>query len=504
MKPPISPDSNTVPQPQSMGATEPASPGRRRSTLSGDSEGHAVPSVGAHSLKRRLLWFVLVAIGLAAVLQAFTAYQSALQQADAMFDDHLQQVARSLRGGVPLGMAPGEEDDGTGFDLYVQIWSQDGTQVFRSTRSALPPRAVLGFSEVEANGNRYRVYTLQTPLQTVQIAQDLSARTARARTLALRAVLPFAGLTPLLMLAVWWIIRRSLAPIERTRRVVAGRAADDFSPLAGSDLPDEVRPLVDELNLLFGRVRNAFDAQKNFVADAAHELRSPLTALKLQAQALRHTDGDAATQEAGLTRLNLGLDRAIHLVEQLLLLAREEANTGQASGSANPVELHTVVALAVADVLPQARAKNMDIGLAQAHPAPEATAWNTPDPVAEPLTVRAQAEALRILLRNLLDNAIKYTPVGGQVDVSLQRQNGQAVLTVEDSGPGIAESDRARVFDRFYRASDAAPASGNGLGLAIVKVIAERHGASLSLSPSERLGGLKVEVVFPAAEAQPL
>ena len=491
MKPSIDPDSNTVPKSRSMGAAEPALPGRRRSTLSGGSEGHAVPSVGAHSLKRRLLWFVLIAIGLAAVLQAVTAYQSALQQADAMFDDHLQQVARSLRGGVPLGMAPGEEDDGTGFDLYVQIWSQDGTQVFRSTRSALPPRAVLGFSEVEANGNRYRVYTLQTQLQTVQIAQDLSARTARARTLALRAVLPFAGLTPLLMLAVWWIIRRSLAPIERTRRVVAGRAADDFSPLAGSELPDEVRPLVDELNLLFGRVRNAFDAQKNFVADAAHELRSPLTALKLQAQALRHTAGDPATQEAGLTRLNQGLDRAIHLVEQLLLLAREEANTGQVSGSASQVELHTVVALAVADVLPQARAKNMDIGL-------------VPTPEAELLTVQAQAEALRILLRNLLDNAIKYTPVGGQVDVSLHRQDGQAVLSVEDSGPGITEGDRPRVFDRFFRASDAAPASGNGLGLAIVKVIADRHGASLALSQSERLGGLKVEVVFPAAEAQPL
>lgn len=458
----------------------------------------------SHSLKRRLLWFVLVAIGLAAVLQAVTAYQSALQQADAMFDDHLQQVARSLRGGVPLGMAQGEDDDGLGFDLTVQIWSQDGTQVFRSTRSALPPRAVLGFSEVEAHGNRYRVYTLQTALQTVQIAQDLSARTARARTLALRAVLPFAGLTPLLMLAVWWIIRRSLAPIERTRRVVAGRAADDFSPLTGSDLPDEVRPLVDEINLLFGRVRNAFDAQKNFVADAAHELRSPLTALKLQAQALRHTDGDAATQEAGLARLNQGLDRAIHLVEQLLLLAREEANTGQASGIASQVELQNVVALAVADVLPQARAKNMDVGLVPTPTPPGTAPENAPPSIAELLAVQAQSEALRILLRNLLNNAIKYTPAGGQVDVSLHRQNGHAVLTVEDSGPGIAEDDRPRVFDRFYRASNAPPATGNGLGLAIVKVIAERHGASLKLSQSERLGGLKVDVVFPVPQAQPL
>lgn len=443
-----------------------------------------------HSLRKRLLWFVLVAILLAAVLQAVTAYRGALRQADAMFDDHLQQMARSLRGGIPLGLPQAGAEDDPGYDLDVQIWGQDGTQIFRSTRSALPPRAVLGFSDVEAHGNRYRVYTLQTPLQTVQIAQDLSARTARARVLALRAVLPFAWLTPLLMLAVWWIIKRSLAPIERTRRVVASRAADDFSPLDGAGLPDEVRPLVDELNLLFGRVRQAFEAQKNFVADAAHELRSPLTALKLQAQTLRRLDADPAAREAGIARLNQGIDRAIRGVEQLLLLAREEAGSDQGAGTAARVDLRQVVQLAVADVLPQARHKRIDLGLAG-------------DPAAQPMLampeVSGQLEALRILLRNLLENAIKYTPPGGQVDVSLELRQGQPVLTVEDSGPGIAPENRPRVFDRFFRASDTAQETGSGLGLAIVKAIADRHGATLALDASERLGGLKVEVRFAPA-----
>lgn len=433
-----------------------------------------------HSLRRRLLWFVLVAILLAAVLQAVTAYRGALRQVDAMFDDHLQQMARSLRGGIPLGLPQAQDQGDSAYDLYVQIWGQDGTQIFRSTRSALPPRAVLGFSDVEANGNSYRVYTLQTPLQTVQIAQDLSARTARARALALRAVLPFAWLTPLLMLAVWWIIKRSLAPIERTRRVVASRAADDFSPLEGAGLPDEVRPLVDELNLLFGRVRHAFEAQKNFVADAAHELRSPLTALKLQAQALRRLDADPAAREAAVARLNQGIERAIRGVEQLLLLAREEAG----SGPAGRVDLQQVVKLAVADVLPLARHKQMDLGLA-GNPSAQAVA-----------EFSGQAEALRILLRNLLENAVKYTPPNGQVDVSLEETEGQPVLTVEDSGPGIAPENRQRVFDRFFRASDTAQETGSGLGLAIVKAIAERHGATLTLGHSERLGGLKVEVRF--------
>lgn len=441
----------------------------------------------SHSLRSRLLWFVLAAILLATALQAITAYRGALQQADALFDDHLQQMARSMRSGVPLGLPLAEGGSESGFDLYVQIWGPDGTPLFRSTHTELPPRAVLGFSDVEANGNRYRVYSLQTPSQTVQIAQDLDDRAARARALALNAVLPFVLLTPLLMLAVWWVITRSLAPVERTRREVARRAADDLSPLANEGLPDEVRPLVDELNLLFGRVRSAFETQKNFVADAAHELRSPLTALKLQAQALRRTDADPAAREAAVARLNQGIDRAIRGVEQLLLLAREEAGSGQAPGAAGRADLQQVVKLAVADVLPQARNRNIDLGLAG-----NPSAQETPE-------VSGQAEALRILLRNLLENAVKYTPTDGRVDVSLDEQQGQPVLTVEDSGPGIAPENRLRVFDRFFRASDTAQETGSGLGLAIVKAIADRHGAALVLGRSERLGGLKVEVRFAAA-----
>ena len=442
----------------------------------------------SHSLRGRLLWFVLVAILLAAVLQAATAYRSALQQADAMFDDHLQQVARSLRSSIPLGSLLAEGEGDTDFDLYVQIWGKDGTQLFRSTHSALPPRAVLGFSEVEANGSRYRVYSLQAPQQTVQIAQDLSARTARAQALAVRTVLPFMLLTPLLMLAVWWVINRSLAPIERARRDVARRAADDFSPLSDTGLPDEVRPLVDELNLLFGRVRSAFDAQKNFVADAAHELRSPLTALKLQAQALRQADhgddpgdGHQAAHEADVARLNQGIDRAIRLVEQLLTLARAEASTPPVPGHDAPVDLKEVIKLAVADVLPQAGLKHIDLGLS----------GDTPT---QPVLVNGQSNALRMMLRNLLDNAVKYTPASGQVDVSLQLEDGHCVLSVEDSGPGIALEDRERVFDRFFRATDVAHETGSGLGLAIVKVIAAQHGAAVTLAQSARLGGLLVQV----------
>lgn len=443
-----------------------------------------------HSLRGRLLWFVLVAIFLAALAQGFTAYRGALQQADAMFDDHLQQVARSMRNSTPLGMPLQEDADETGFDFLVQIWGQDGTQLFRSTHSALPPRAVLGFSDVHVDGARFRVYSLQTSQLTVQIAQDLNARAARAQALALKAVQAFLWLTPLLMLAVWWIINRSLAPIELARRQVASRQADDFSPLVITHLPDEVRPLVDELNLLFGRLRRAFDVQNNFVADAAHELRSPLTALKLQAQALRRTNDTPMVQESRVASLNQGIDRAIRLVEQLLTLAREEAGAAQSASNESQVDLSEVITLAVSDVLPKATQKNIDLGLTDSLPLP-------------PITLQGQTEPLRMLLRNLLDNAVKYTPEGGRVDLSLKLEKGMPrhqdswLLTIEDTGPGIAPEARERVFDRFFRLDDGLNNSGSGLGLAIVKTIADRHGIGLQLSQSERLGGLRVALSWP-------
>ena len=463
-----------------------------------------------HSLRTRLLLLLLAAVAIFALAQGATAYTSALQQADDLFDLHLQQMARSLRARLPEALSwqgDGVADDADEqLDLLVQIWGADGAPVFRSPRSLLPQTAVLGFSDVHVDGHAYRVYAVQTPLQTIQIAQDMGERNAHARALAWRAALPAALLAPLLMLVVWWVVSRSLAPLERTRRQVAARAADDLSPLADAELPYEVRPLVQELNLLFGRVHSAFAAQKSFVADAAHELRSPLAALKLQAQVLQRTQGltgaPGATNAAStapdvaVTRLSQGIDRAIALVEQLLALARAEAGNegpvGEESGTPSVVDLRHVIRLAVADVLPQAHAAGVDLGA-------ETTAGTTPDATAEaPVNVRGDAEALRILLRNLLDNAIKYSTPPGRVDVALRVTGDQACLSVDDNGPGIPVAEQGRVFDRFYRAEGARQTrAGSGLGLAIVRVIAERHRATVRLATSPQLGGLRVEVRLP-------
>ncbi|HEX5342921.1 MAG TPA: ATP-binding protein [Duganella sp.] len=444
-----------------------------------------VPVV-THSLRGRLLWFLLAAITMAAMAQAMIAYRSALSDADQIFDYHMQQMAMSLRSSATLtNKAADTAADPENDDLVVQVWTPDGAQVFRSlSRTALPQRAVLGFDTVRVNKTTYRVFSVQTSNQTVQVAQDMAVRQRMAGTLALRTVGPIAVMAPVLMLVVWWVVSGSLAPVSRVKRQVAARQADDLSPVSENDLPDEVLPLVQELNLLFVRVRTAFEAQQHFVADAAHELRTPLAALKLQVLSLERAPDEAARKVA-VSRVTAGIERATRLVEQLLVLARQEGGIEEVK--LEPVRLDDLVKRVLGDMNGLAQARQIDLGL---HHADE-------------VVVAGQQDALLILLRNLVDNAIKYTPAGGTVDVTLQRSvaatknaKPRVVLSVEDSGPGIPPEERERVFSRFYRVPGS-PAGGSGLGMAIVQSSAERHGGVLALDQSERLGGLKVSVDFP-------
>jgi two-component system OmpR family sensor kinase len=432
------------------------------------------------SLRARLLWFLLAAIVLAAGVQALAAYRTVLREADEIFDYHMQQMALSLRAGLPPSAAVGGIGSGEqNFEFVVQVWTADGVRIFESAeQAALPQLAVLGFAEVRARGSTYRVFSMQTRGLVIQVAQDMAARRNMAGALALRTIAPVALMAPLLMLVVWWVVSRSLAPVARVRGQVASRQADDLSPVSEDGLPDEVRPLVQELNLLFGRVRHAFDAQKHFVADAAHELRSPLAALKLQVQGLQRAP-DAATRELAVSRLVAGIDRATRLVEQMLALARHEASMA-AGAKPEPVDLAEVARLAISDAIAAAQARRIDVGISHADAA----------------VVPGQPEALRMLLRNLVENAVKYTPEEGRVDVAVaQRRDGAVELSVDDSGPGLPPAERARVLDRFYRAGQP-QAPGSGLGLSIVRSIAELHGAQVALDTSPSLGGLRVVVRF--------
>ena len=454
------------------------------------------------SLRARLLAFLLGAIVLAGGVQAIVTYRTALNEADAIFDYHMQQMALSLRAGLPptptvRGLG-GLEGDAQNFEFIVQVWTLDGRRIFESAEDALLPQlAVLGFTEVQARGVRYRVFSMRTAGQVIQVAQDLAPRRRMAGALAWRTVAPVALMAPLLMAVVGWVVGSALRPVARVRAQVAARQPDDLSPVSGEGLPEEVAPLVEELNLLFVRVRRAFEAQQHFVADAAHELRSPLAALKLQVQGLRRAGaaGDEAARAQAVQRLNAGIDRATRLVEQLLALARQEAHAAGGAVPA-PVDLRALVREAVEEMLPAAAARRIDLGLARA----------------DAVVLPGHADALRILLRNLLDNAIKYTPEGGRVDVTLHAPpEGGARLAVQDSGPGLPPSERERVLDRFYRApaapggaqAEGEPATGSGLGLAIVRAVAQWHGASLRLDEAPELGGLRMTVALPPGPVGP-
>ncbi len=438
----------------------------------------------SHSLRTRLLYLLFGSVVLTAGVQAFVAYRTSLDETNEIFDYQMEQMALSLRPGLPEGgyssnLFKDEADES--FEFIIQVSTIDGRTIFQSTpNTELPIGAKTGLSTFDARGTTYKLFSLRSGKQLIQVAQDRAARRGMARKLALKTVSPIIVMVPLLIFLVWWVVSASLAPAERVRKQVASRRADELTEVSEEGLPAEVYPLVHELNLLFQRVRGAFDAQKNFIADAAHELRSPLAAIKLQAEGLRRATDEHA-RELAIHRLSAGIDRATRMVEQLLMLARQQAEpTG--TQLQEHVALAQLVQAIIGDLWETANTRLIDIGLVEA----------------DPVIVLGHREALNILIRNLLDNAIKYTPEGGTINVAVRSLGGSSQLIVEDSGPGIPQEDRKRIFDRFFRGSGAQlNRTGSGLGLAIVKTIAEMHAASLSIEQSPNLGGLQISLHFP-------
>ena len=446
---------------------------------------HPAADPPARSLRARLTLLLLLAVLVTALAQGVITWRAARAEIEAVFDAQMERIALSLTGGLAASVLEGSVIDGPPGtqELIIQVWRADGIMLYRSPSARLlPPQAVIGFSDVQAAGEPYRVYTLETTTQVIQVAQAVSARRRMAGQLALRAVLPVALLAPVLMLIVGWVVGRALAPVQQLRRQLAARRADDLAPLPVAGLPAEVAPLVAEMNGLLARLDAAWRQLSDFTADAAHELRSPLAALRLQVQGLQRADSPEARQIA-TERLLAGVDRATRLVEQLLALARHDGDGGGAAIDAAPVDLVALARRALHDAASEAQARQIEL--------------RGPGDAA-PVIVPGQSDALTVLLRNLIDNALKHTPAGGVVQVSAQRGEGTgAELVVEDSGPGIPPEERQRVLDRFYRVPGA-PGHGSGLGLAIVQAVARRHGARVEVGESAGLGGARVAVSWPA------
>lgn len=430
-----------------------------------------------NSIRLRLLLLLLATLAAVAVAMGAATYHNALAETEALFDYQLRQMALSLRdqGEIAPDQADALADEQ--LDFVVQIWTVDGRNIYATrAHTALPTRALLGLATINVDGQVWRTFSVATNQRVIQVAQPAQIRQRLAARAALRTVWPLVILAPLSAFGIWWLAALTLRPLRRVAADVRARDAQSLEPLEGRGLPDEIAPLVEALNALLLRLSGSLEAQRAFVADAAHELRSPLTALKLQLQLLRRAPDEAA-RGAAVDALTAGTDRASRLVEQLLTLARNEA--GAAPAKLQAIDLAEVARQAMADTASFALSRRIELELFADRPA-----W-----------VDGDAPGLTALVRNLVDNAVRYSPPSSKVEVTVMPQPEGTLLQVDDAGPGIAPAERERVFSRFYRQAPGEE-QGTGLGLAIVREVALRHGAKVDLAASPA-GGLRVAVRFP-------
>jgi two-component system sensor histidine kinase QseC len=366
--------------------------------------------------------------------------------------------------------------------LSFQVWDMHGHKVMES-RNHLPEtlkNATKGYSDLQFDGNNWRVYMDYDRkhqfkiivAELYEIRRQLANDIARNNAYILLVTYPVFGLL------IWFIISLSLRSVVRVTGEISNRASTYLEPVAEKKIPIEIKPLVTELNQLFIRLKLAFDRNKRFAADAAHELRTPLAALKTQAQVALHAGTDQELKNA-LQKVLLGVDRSSHIVTQLLTLSRLTQEEGLKD--IHSFDLHKIATEIIAFLAPQALEKGIEIELS-------APPKNT--------IIEGNETIIGILIRNIVDNAIRYTPKGGSVKIQILNDHEQVIFRVIDTGPGIPAELHERVFERFYRILGTT-ASGSGLGLAIVSQIAELHKANICLSVPESGTGLQFDVIFP-------
>ncbi|GLO15172.1 two-component sensor histidine kinase [Pseudomonas putida] len=420
----------------------------------------------SQSLQLRLSVALSVAILLVATLSGAFSYFSAYDEALELQDNSLRQVAALyMRQGLafhyPASLQPAAGDDEE-TRIVIQYLS-DGLAVSHVDDSQLPlplPGAVAdGLSTVTVGNEPFRVLVSKDQSgKRFAVAQEIDSRNRDARESAWRALLPFAMLFPILLLVVSNLIRELFRPVGALATMLDTRDEQDLRPIDERMLANEIRPFVQAINRLLARVARTLESQKRFVADAAHELRTPLTALSLQAEGLEPETLSPRAQ-AQVAQLRLGIGRSRKLIEQLLALA--SAQLGDMPPGA--VSVHEACRLVLEDLLPLAEQKQIDIGLE-----------------GEDVYLPMREIELRAVIKNLVENAIRHTPVAGHVDLHVEQGAGQVMLCVRDDGPGIAPAEWGRVFDPFYRGVDTTE-EGAGLGLSIVQTIVQRSGGEVKV-----------------------
>ena len=432
------------------------------------------------SIRKNLLIWLLTGLLVAGLGTGIATYFKTQEEVGEMLDYELRQIAYSMQHSTSF--MPGQMDNigdssGDDNDFVVQVWNENGEQLYSSQPSIkLPKASAPGFSNLRNSDGGWRAFSVISGDRFVQAALPDDARWETTAGMALRMLAPLAVLVPALALLAWIAVRRSLAPMARVTAEVERRDAFAMAPLDVDAVPEEIRPLLMALNRLLHRLDVSMGAQRRFVADAAHELRTPLTALSLQAQLVEQAQDSGERNEA-IRDLRLGIARASHLVSQLLTLARQEPD---AQRPFVQLDLAALVRQVIGEFAPLADLKKIDLGV----------------DAGQSEFMNGDKESLKILVGNLVDNAIRYTPEGGKIDVTLGNGSSGLVLSVKDSGPGIPIKDRERIFERFFRVAGN-EVQGSGLGLAIVKQIAQRHGATVEVSNGENEAGAIFSVKFP-------
>jgi len=429
------------------------------------------------SLQFRLSAWLAVAIVLTAVAAGFFAFAVAFEEAHELQDDVLGQIASlmSRQGPPPGGMKALQAED---TDEEVQITVEDLSDPAGHRVLPIPPTVKEGIQTVRIEGELYRVFVRTRAGKRIAVAQETDARDKIARDSALRSMTPVLFLLPLLLLLVAYIVRTMLWPIHALSEELHRRTDQDLTPIAAPQAPAEMQPFITAINALFDRVKRAMDAQRAFVANAAHELRSPMTALSLQAERMKDTQM-SDTARSRLQELQQGIERGRNLLNQLLALARVQSTEPGPPTSIAVAQFYREV---LEDLMPLAHQKRIDIGLE-----------NVGD-----ISIRTLRPDLAGVVRNLVDNAIRYTPEGGRVDLAAVDTGDAVALTIKDTGPGIPEHERDRVFDPFYRVLGSGEI-GSGLGLSIVKTIADRAGfdVRLAYTDPDKASGLTATVTIP-------
>lgn len=429
------------------------------------------------SIRKRLLLWLLSGLFAAVSVSGVTTYFRARGEVNDLFDYQLRQLALTLQhhGHFPpleRSREASEEEP----DYLVQVWDAGGTLLYSSQPEVkLSPLYASGYRFETWKGDCWRVFDLLHQGELIQVSESVDEREELSAGITLGNLGPVLLLFPVLALLIWLAVGRGLRPLTRITAHLGSRHSGALEPLPDENLPGEIAPLVEALNDLLRRLDEALKSQRRFVADAAHELRTPLTAVTLQAQLLARAVTAEERKEA-YHKVREGLTRATHLVQQLLTMARLEPEARQTPFQ--EVALDALARKVVGDFARQAAVRGIDLGLAHEEPA----------------RVQGDPESLRILLENLVDNGLRYTPAPGRVDVGVRTEE-EVLLEVVDTGPGIPPEARERVFNRFYRRLGT-DAPGSGLGLAIVKGIAERHQAKVALENGENGKGLKVTVRF--------